>query len=492
MVQGQAERATVWVVDDSALDAQRAAGALSADYDVLVLSDGVAAVERLSNGETPDILVLDWVMPGMTGIEVCGFVRSPQCQFRRLGILLLTGTRSSEEVVEALSAGANDFLCKPYLEPELRARVHALMRTQRLLAQLEHSEASYRTLLAKSPDALLAVSADGKIAFANEEAALLFGEPAANLVGHSGRELLPSFDPDELAPHPEKTVVLPDVTIRERVVAPIIKTLGRPHAFAATISLRDVTDSRREQDRRLDFYSTVAHDLRSPLSAILLRCSLMQRGKHGLLPLAVLDDVRKIEQSVRSLVTLVNDFLDLARLEGAGLKLDLKQVSLGKMVSRIVEDLAPLADAGQLELTFVPPAEEVNVVADGLRLTQVLSNLLANALKFTPPGGRVSVVIQGRPGAVDVGVADTGPGIPAQALPHIFDRFTRADNTHQVTGSGLGLMIVRQVIEAHGGSVWVDSREGVGSTFWFRLNTAAQTEARHDPSEVGRKPALPV
>ncbi len=474
MHNGQTARPTLWVVDDSPLDAQRAARALSADYEVTVLADGVAAVERMSSGQAPDILVLDWIMPGMTGIDVCGYVRSPQCAFRRLGILLLTGTRSAEEVVEALAAGANDFLAKPYLEPELRARVHALMRTQRLLAQLEQSEAGFRTLLAKAPDALFAVDAAGKVAFANEEAAALFGAPVAGLLGRSGRELLPAFNPETLPPEAESISVLADVTIGSRVLAPIVKTVRGTTGHSATVSLRDVTESRREQDRRLDFYSTVAHDLRSPLSAVLLRCTLMQRGKHGLLPAPVLDDIRKIERGVQSLVSLVNDFLDLARLEGAGIKLNLDRVPLVEVVSSILDDLAPLAEAGQLQLTCERPDREIFVSADRQRLGQVLSNLLSNALKFTPPGGRVRIIFAPQAGAIDVGVADTGPGIPPAALPHIFERFTRAESTQNtVAGSGLGLMIVKQVIEAHGGSVWVDSHLGDGSAFWFRLKTVA-------------------
>jgi PAS domain S-box-containing protein len=481
MIKGPVERRTVWVVDDSVLDAQRAVGALSADYEVTVFHDGVAVVERLSAGDAPDVLVLDWIMPGMTGIEVCGFVRSPHCRFRHLGIVLITGSRSAEEVVQALSAGANDFLSKPYFEPELRARVHALMRTQRLVQQLETSEAGFRTLLAKSPDALLAVGHEGKVTFANEEAATLFGAPAAQLIGRSARELLPAFDPAQLPLEAERTTVLADVSIGQRVLAPMVKALGAGHAAAATISLRDVTESRREHDRRLDFYSTVAHDLRSPLSAILLRCTLMQRGKHGLLPPAVLDDIRKIEKGVESLIALVNDFLDLARLEGAGVKLDLSRVPLSELVSTVVDDLAPLAEAGQLQLLFEPPRQEISAVADRRRLAQALTNLLSNALKFTPPGGRVEVIVQRRGARIEIGVSDTGPGIPPQELSHIFDRFTRGENINdKVAGTGLGLMIVRQVVEAHGGSVWVDSRVGEGSTFWFSLDTEAPVTARPD------------
>ena len=480
MINGPAGRSTVWVVDDSALDAQRAVAALSADYEVLVLNDGAAAVERLIAGEAPDVLVLDWIMPGMTGIEVCVFVRSPQCRFRHLGIVLITGTRSAEEVVQALSAGANDFLSKPYFEPELRARVHALMRTQRLLAQLETSEAGFRTLLAKSPDALLAVNHEGKVTFANEEAAALLDAPVAQLTGRNARELLPAFDPARM--DGDRTTVLPDVTIGTRVLAPMVKAIATPAGVAATISLRDVTEGRREQDRRLDFYSTVAHDLRTPLSALRLRCTIMQRGKHGLLPAAVLEDVRKIEKGVESLIALVNDFLDLARLEGAGVKLDLARVSLTEVVSTVVEDLAPLAVAGNLQLQFDPPRQEVAVFGDRNRLAQALSNLLSNALKFTPPGGLVSVVVLPRGSSIDLGVSDTGPGIPAAELPNIFDRYTRVEEaTRKVVGTGLGLMIVRQVIEAHGGSVWVDSQVGQGSTFWFRLKAESSSGPQPEP-----------
>ena len=147
-------------------------------------------------------------------------------------------------------------------------------------------------MLAKSPDPLLAVDRAGHITFANDEAASLFGAPVAQLIGRSARELLPDFRSEEAPPGNEGTHLLPDARIGERVVAPTVKWAGPAKDLAATIAIRDVTESRREQDRRLDFYSTVAHDLRSPLNAISLRCGLMQRGKHGLLPPAVLEDIR--------------------------------------------------------------------------------------------------------------------------------------------------------------------------------------------------------
>src|SRR5690349_18122896 len=136
-----ATKRIVWIVDDSRLEAERARSALGQECDVELFSDGSAALERLATGAVPDVMVLDWVMPGISGIEVCRFLRSPQGGHSSVGILMLTTHRQTEHIVEGLSAGANDFLAKPYEDAELLARVRAQLRARQLLERAERAEA---------------------------------------------------------------------------------------------------------------------------------------------------------------------------------------------------------------------------------------------------------------------------------------------------------------------------------------------------------------
>jgi signal transduction histidine kinase len=169
------------------------------------------------------------------------------------------------------------------------------------------------------------------------------------------------------------------------------------------------------------------------------------------------------------MVALINDFLDLARLDDAVSKLDSTELDLAGIIASSVDELRPLADAGRLSLEWIAPTTELKVLGDKVRLGQVLANLVGNAIKYTPAGGRIVVETTVRDNFIETCVIDNGPGIPADALPRLFERFTRVAATSRTMGTGLGLMIVREIIVAHGGQVGVRSEVGKGSTFWFRL-----------------------
>ena len=471
MMASNEARKAVWVVDDSRLDAERVERALSADYVVTTFSEGSAALERFSEGASPAALVLDWMMPGLSGLDVCQFLRAKGGAHERVGILMLTVARETDQVVAGLRAGANDFLIKPFSEAELRERVAAIVRTRDILERSEQAEARLRELLHGAPDPLMAFDERGFLVMASEEAASLFGVSPAALVGRAATELLPdlarAWASGSLADDP---VNLPDVKLHDRVYAPTLRRLSSGTGSLRTVALRDVTATRGEEARRMDFYSIVAHDLRSPLSALAMRTALLERGRYGVLPPAVLGELRKNDATVKALLRLINDFLDFARLEGAGLKLEREEVDLRDLIRLAVDELRPLADARGIEIDFAAPAELATIRGDRHRLLQVMNNLLSNAIKFTGTGGSIAASVRSHPGNVEVGVRDTGPGIPAAALPTLFDRFTRVETSASRTaGTGLGLMIAKQIVEAHGGRIWVNSEEGHGSEFCFSI-----------------------
>jgi two-component system phosphate regulon sensor histidine kinase PhoR len=467
-------RRSIWIVDDSLLEGERARACLAAEHHVELFTDGSVMLERLAD-EVPDLLVLDWLMPEVSGIEVCQFIRSREAATAHVAVLMLTVQNETEQVVRALDAGANDFLTKPYADEELRARVAALLRTRELVERVERAEANVRTLLSNTPDALLAVGLDGKIMFVNREAEKVLGAPSGELIGRPLSELLPELPLDSLRLGGREALLpMPDVNIGDEIYSPTVRALPTDFAASRTIALHNVTEHRRNEARRLDFYSIIAHDLRSPLSARLLRTATILSGRRGLMAPQLTDDIRKIDGNLRSMVALINDFLDLARLEGAGYRVDRESVELTALVRNIADDVRPLAEESQLQLDVELPATTVEITGDRRRLAQVITNLLSNAIKFTPAGGRVTVRGGVEPEAAYVQVEDTGRGIPAEALPTLFQRYTRAiDPQHHVPGTGLGLMIVKEIIDAHGGTVSVRSQPQRGSSFLVRLPRAA-------------------
>ena len=459
----------VWIVDDSPLDLERARRALSGAHEVRLFADGSAALESLDSASPPDVLVLDWVMPGISGPDVCRFLRS-QANLPQVGVLLLTSQHETAQIVEGLAAGANDYLCKPYADEEMAARVASLLRSRRLLERAEEAEKAVRGLLDHAPDALVGVGTQRRVTYVNVEAARMLGVPLDELQGRPLRDLLPNLPLDGIQPADEPRA-LSDVVVGDRIYAPIVRYPAQAidKSIDLIVSLRDVTSARRAEARRLDFYSVVAHDLRTPLNAMALRIHMMTSGRRGVVPGEVLTDLRRIDSNVRSLVTMVNDFLELARLEASPEEVKRDAIDVGVLVEEAIDELRPLADANGQTIVWAGAPPGALVIGDQRRLHQVVSNLVGNAIKFTPPSGKVTATVRVEGPLIEARIDDTGPGISPEALPTIFDRFSRAPQAQGVAGSGLGLMIARQIVEAHGGTIGVESRPGEGSSFWFRL-----------------------
>jgi signal transduction histidine kinase len=438
---------------------------LARDYQVETFCDGSAVLERLASDSPPDVLLLDWVMPGVTGVEVCRFLRE-RGGHEALAILLLTAHRHTEQIVEGLSAGADDYLAKPYEDEELRARVAALVRWRALLERTEQAEAAHRKLLETAPDPLLVVDAAGRLTFVNEKAARALAAPAERLLVSPLAALVPALASVHLRPEPGDTVMpVGDVTIGSRRFSPTVTE----DKGTTTVSLRDVTERRLLDERRLDFYSIIAHDLRTPLAAMTLRIGMLLHGDAlDTVPKAKLD-VQKLQERLKSLVTMINDFLELASLEGASYRLHRERLDVSALIENVIEEYRPLLDRGGQTWAGITRGGQLDgtVSGDPKRLAQALGNLIGNAIKFTPAGGSISAHIEGKQRAVEVSISDTGQGIAEVALGTLFDRYTRAE--HAVGGTGLGLMIVKEIVEAHGGVVGVESTLGKGSRFWLRL-----------------------
>jgi signal transduction histidine kinase len=182
---------------------------------------------------------------------------------------------------------------------------------------------------------------------------------------------------------------------------------------------------------------------------------------------------------------LIQDLLDVARLEAGRLSIEQARVPAERVVSESVEAQKLLASSASIELRLDVARDVPEVWGDLDRLLQVFENLIGNAVKFTQPGGRITVGAAPRDGDVLFWVADTGAGIAAEDLPHLFDRFRQAQKASR-RGAGLGLSVVKGIVEAHGGRIWVESTPGRGSTFSFTVPTALRAEERlHEPAPQG-------
>lgn len=238
-------------------------------------------------------------------------------------------------------------------------------------------------------------------------------------------------------------------------------------------------EAQRTIDAREQVLKIVSHDLRNPLHTISMSTSLMLE-----VPMDEAQRVKRLQMIKRAgerMTRMVQDLLDVAKFESGRLGIDKRSVEIAPLVGEAADMLRPLAAERSLRLETSVVDDLPPVAADAGRMLQVFSNLIGNAIKFTPPGGRILVRAEPVAGQARFSVSDTGPGIPAAQLPQVFGRFWQADVTDR-RGIGLGLAIAKGIVEAHGGRIWVESEVGRGTTFYFTL--AGGTDTRRSESAI--------
>jgi two-component system phosphate regulon sensor histidine kinase PhoR len=334
-----------------------------------------------------------------------------------------------------------------------------------LVAAAPPEDSRFEQLLRSLTVGVITLDAAGHVESVNAAAATILDFGSRPVIGRALIEVVPSFDLDRrvseaLAGHPSRG----RVSISDATGSRILNVVTLPIDGAPGVLLIALDETRLhelEQTRR-DFVSSVSHELRTPLSSINLMIETIlvnddEEARTMFLP--------RIKREVDRMVQLVEDLLDLARAESGRLRLRRENVDLASVSGNIVKTFEPRAEQLGVKLRFRSSAARID--GDPDRLAQVLVNLIENALRHTPSGGTVEVVIAPGEGHAQLVVRDTGVGIPYNDLPHIFERFYVVDRSRarEATGTGLGLSIVKQIVEAHGGTVAVESEFGLGATF---------------------------
>lgn len=499
----------ILIVDDQPDNIRTLAAILNGQgYKVRKAISGEMALETVRS-QTPDLILLDIKMPKMNGYEVCSTLKSIAgvCE---IPIIFLSALDDVTDKAKAFRIGGADYITKPFQAEEvlLRVKHHLTIRQQQqqlieqnhqLQQEMQERQRS-EAVLRQTGEALRDSEERFRSAFDHasigmaliglDECWLKVNSALSDMLGYSESELLKT--PSRRLIHPEDVeqhqscllqilasdnrrcqVELRYFGKRRRVIWMLRSTSlvrdsqGKPLYYVA--QFQDITERRAIDQIKNEFISIVSHELRTPLTAI--------RGSLGLLATGIYDSKpekarRMLEIALTDsdrLVRLVNDILDLERLDSGQVALEKTLCDAVQLIQQAVETVQSIANQASITLRVIPVSAQVWAAPDAI--IQTLTNLLSNAIKFSPANSTITLTAQPQLDVVLFQVQDQGRGIPADKLQTIFGRFQQVDvsDSRQKGGTGLGLAICQSIIQQHNGRIWAESTLGEGSTFYFTL-----------------------
>ena len=500
------ERYSVLLVEDDEVDQMAFKMAVKKDnlpYDYAA-AVSVAEAADLLKSRTFDIVIVDYKLSDGTAFDVFDIIGDTPRIF-------ITGAGDQEVAIKAMKAGAYDYLVKDHSRNYLKILpgvIKNAINHKRNEDKLKEYHSSLEKLvkerteqLAKEKELLsvtLSSMSDGIIAVDVDKKIILFNRVVENLLGSSWQKSIGKNVDEVLRIVKEGTgqsvenivdavlqtgqprigsdqdcLVTEDGRLHPVDVsaAPICEDAG--NVVGIVVVLRDVTREREIERMKKDFISSVSHELRTPLTSIMAYTDtilstpdLPEKSRREYLSI--------VEEESKRLANLIESILEISRIESGGIQIIRQDVNVIAVIMRVLSALKPLADKRLIRLELDLPAEPVILKADEGKIESVISNLVNNAIKFTPENGAINISVRLQHDQLFISVADTGLGIPKESLPRIFDRFYRVYRQGpKVPGTGLGLAIVKEYVEMHGGRIEVESEEGRGSNFTVILPLTA-------------------
>jgi len=360
----------------------------------------------------------------------------------------------------------------------LARQAAAVIANAQLYIEIAEEKQRLEATLKSILSGIIVVGMNGRISILNDAAQQLFGVKAENAIGKPYHEVIyhdkiKTLLGTALAERREITEEIEVATPAERVLqAQTAMVLNDEKEEIGIVAIfNDITEIRNVDRMKTAFVSTVSHELRTPLTSIKGFISTLLSDKEGFFDeSARMEFYQIIDQECDRLTRLISDLLNVSRIEsGRALEINWKRIDARDIVSKVVSAQKSYTDKHEFVIDI--PDDFPRIMADQDKFDQIFTNLLSNAVKYSPRGGKVCIQGQVVDGQVQFSVSDEGIGIPADKLTKIFERFERIDNrdTREAGGTGIGLYLVKHLVEAHGGTIWVESELGRGSTFTFRM-----------------------
>lgn len=510
---------TIFLVDDEPMVTVSLQTMLSLETRHLIYSfnSPMEALDKLTQYR-PDVIISDFSMPDMDGIR---FLQRAKEILPQATLILLTGYADKESAIEAINTvGIYRYIEKPWDNEELKLnikngleRAHLVSDLRDTIHQLTEAESQLRetnqhlealvesrtqdlqatyqklqSLVQNSADGIITLNANLEITSINPTAehwireAMSFATPNAipKQITLSNTSLFKTPNGEALdtilASMEHATLLIQEAYLGAIPLEINVSSLTGVDP-GLVLMMRNITQRKEVERLRDDFVSTLTHDLRTPLAASIQTLNFFMDGTVSR------EDHEKREQltemliqSHRDMLGLVNVLLEVYKYEAGRQRLVFDRLHLGELVGTVCQELHALAASREQHLTHSIAETSASVIADKQEIKRVLVNLIGNAIHHTPTGGNIHVALTeeasahpGHPGNLTVMIQDNGRGIPQKDLALLFNRFSQGTSTKRSSGSGLGLYLSRQIIDAHQGKIWVDSQEGQGSRFYVSL-----------------------
>lgn len=456
-----------------------------ADYEVELAEDGKAGLEKVESDKF-DIAIVDLKMPGVSGIEFIEIINRKKIE---IVPIVITGYASISSAVEAMKMGAYDYLSKPFAPDELLYIVHRAEETVRLRKLKQHlleerakslkdiafEKGRLKTILESIADGIIVTDREGRIVLTNPALRTLLSSenPESDLtaaliekIGESLKSISGGTGPAFSKTEEEITLGENEEMVFSVSLAPVQNE--DCEVIGSVAVLRDVTKLKEIDRAKFNFVRMVTHELKAPVGAIQGYIDLILDGLLDDNPAKQREVLERSRERASSLLKLIGDLLSVMKMRSGLIRRNYEQVSLGDLAKDTINLLKVKADANEISLSLNVEEGFPAVEADKSNMEELFTNLISNAITYNKKGGSVNVSLRcGGNYQVIVECADTGIGIPKEAIPRLFDEFfrVRSEATSRISGTGLGLSIVKEIVDAHGGRITVESELGKGTTF---------------------------
>lgn len=446
-------------------------------YEAILAENGELGLKMIEKAHF-DVILLDLMMPGLSGFDVLSHVKALHPD---TSIIVITGYATIENSIEAMKKGAFDFIPKPFSPDQLRVVVSKAIEHTGALKDIANEKSRMRVLINLLANGVMVADAEKKVVLANPAFMKIMDFQGEDIIGRPFTELVQQEQLRQMVEHAlsisesELTELTEELKIKKSGEEGTATYVVRCRPFRDRIGrnlgtitvLSDITYLKDINQRQSDFVSMVAHEIRSPMNSVMAQIKVIQDGLAGDVTQKQSEILGRASEKINGLVSLSSELLNMASREAGLITLERKSCDMTEVIKDQIDFHQPKAQAKkiQIELGLLPDLPPV--LANKQNMEEVLSNLIANAINYTPEGGRITVSARPEKHHLCISVSDTGIGIGEEDLNRIFDRFYRVKNekTRYIIGSGLGLPIVKSIVEAHDGMIQVESKPDHGSTF---------------------------